>query len=105
MSKKELIIIGGLAILAILQSSFAPHFPLFNNNWFIWINPVNIAVAVITLFEKRKNRFAWIAAFWAGFFMNIYSGLFFGFWILVYLGFVAIVKLIVKRYVWIPSFW
>jgi hypothetical protein len=106
MNKKEFAVIVMLGMLAILQVSFAPHFELFDAPWFWWANFVDVAVLAIAIFEHRRGRVGWIAALWGGIFLDMYStGSFFGFWILLLGAVVAIVKLVLKKYVRIPSFW
>lgn len=105
MKKKEIVFIAALAALAIAQASFAPHFKLFAAGWFEWINFVDVAVAVFAVFEHRRNKFGWLAAFCGGFFLDLYSGRFFGFWIILLLALVALIKFAIKKYVRIPSYW
>lgn len=106
MSKRELVVFFILGILAIVQVSFVPHFGFFAGKWFEWANFVDVAVLVIATFEHRRGRLAWVAALWGGIFLDIYSsGRFFGFWIGLLLVLVAGVKLVLKKYVRIPSFW
>ena len=104
MSRKELVIIAILGFLAIIQTSFVPHFGLPFER-LSWVNLIDCAVFAIALFEKRENRVGWVTAFWGGIFLDIYSDQFFGFWILILLAIVAVVKLVLKKYVRIPSFW
>ena len=103
MSGREIAIIAFFLFLVIIQASFAPHLDL-PGQWSDWLNMVDIAVAVIALFEKRKHRASWIAALSGGIFLDIYSE-FFGFWILILLALVALIKFVLKKYVRIPSFW
>lgn len=104
MNRKDLIIVGILGMLAMIQASFMPHLPL-DLKLPPWVNLVNLAVVIIALFEKRKNNMGWVAAFWGGIFLDMYSGGFLGYWILILIGGVAFIKLILKKYVRIPSFW
>jgi hypothetical protein len=104
MTRKELAIIAALGFLVIIQVSFAPYLAL-PVKWLSWLNLVDLAVAVVVLFEKRRHNMGWAAAFWGGIFLDLYSTRFFGFWIMVLLAMVAFVKLVLKKYVRIPSFW
>jgi hypothetical protein len=105
MRKRQIAVIAVLGVLAVAQASFAPHFELFLSGWFEWVNFVNIAVVVTALFERRRNKFGWLAAFCGGFFLDLYSGRFFGFWMIFILALVALIKFVVKKYVRIPSYW
>lgn len=105
MNKKKAAIIVVFVVLLILQTSFVPHFKIFESGWFEWINFIDLAVVVIALFEHRRNGFGWLAAILGGIFLDLYSGRFFGFWILALLALVALIKFAVKKYVRIPSYW
>jgi len=105
MIKGKVLTILALALAAVLQASFAPHFTAFNGWWFEWVNFVTVPMAAITIFERRRRNFSWIAAIVAGFFLDLYSQRFFGFWIIFLLVFAAIVKFGIKKYVRIPSYW
>ncbi len=105
MNKKAAIIIAILGIFGIIQASIAPHFLFLGGTWLGWLNLVDAAVAAVALFEKRGNRLGWWAAAWGGVLLDLYSGRFFGFWIIILLGIVAFIKLIIKKYVRIPSYW
>lgn len=106
MSKKEFAVIIILGFLAIIQVSFVPHFGIDAVPGFKWLNLISLAVFVVAVFEHRRGRLSWAAALWGGIFLDLYSGYgFFGFWILSLAGIVAAVKLILKKYVRIPSFW
>ncbi len=106
MNKRDFLVIAILGILEIVQVSFAPHFDFFNMPRFRWLNLVDAAVLIIAMFEHRRGHLAWTAALWGGIFLEIYSsGKFFGFWILALLAVAAAVKLVLKKYVRIPSFW
>jgi hypothetical protein len=105
MNKGNVLALFLLAMLAVAQTSLAPHLALFRYPWFEWVNFVDVAVVVIAVFEKRSRRFSWIAAVLGGFFLDLYSTRFFGIWILAMLAAVAFIKLTLKKYVRIPSFW
>jgi len=105
MTKKELAVIGILGILAIIQVSFVPHFKILAVEWSRWINFIDTAVIVIAFFERRRGRLGWIAALSGGIFLDLFSGRFFGFWIALLLAAVGFIKMVLKKYVRIPSFW
>lgn len=92
-------------LAAILQTSFLPHFSFLGGWWFEWMNLITLPILAIAVFEKRRRRFAWTAAAWGGFLLDIYSQRFFGFWVIALLAMVLIIKLLIKKYVRIPSFW
>jgi hypothetical protein len=102
---RAVLIFVALLALVLAQSSFFNHFPLFLNKWFQILNLVVIFVAVFALFEKRSGRMSYLAAVWGGFLLDIYSEMFFGFWIALFLISVFAIKRVIKRYVSIPSFW
>jgi len=65
-----------------------------------------LAVVIIVLFEHRQEKLSWLAALEGGLLLDIYSTkIFFGFWTVIFFGLVAIIKLVLKQYVRIPSFW
>jgi len=105
MSKPEFVAVFCLGLLAIFQVSFAPHLKIFSGDWFKWINFIDLAVLVIALFERRRGAVGWLAALWGGIFLDMYSDRFFGFWMIVLFAIVGAIKLILKKYVRIPSFW
>ncbi len=105
MNKPEFMAIFCLGLLAIFQMSFVPHLKIFSGEWFRWINFVDVAVLAIALFERRRGAIGWLAALWGGIFLDIYSDRFFGFWMIVLFAVVGLIKLILKKYVRIPSFW
>lgn len=106
MNKKEFAVIMILGFLAIIQVSFTPHFTIYALPGSEWLNLIDIAVLAIAVFEHRRGRLGWVAALWGGIFLDLYSGYgFFGFWIILLAGIVAAVKLVLKKYVRIPSIW
>jgi hypothetical protein len=105
MTKKKILTILFFTILAISQASFFAHLAIFSNQWFEWVNFVSLAVAIVSLFERRRNNFSWFLAIFGGFLLDIYSSRFFGFWIIVLIILVAIIKFAIKKYVRIPSYW
>ena len=85
--------------LTLLQSSFFPHFPFGH-----WLNLVLIAVVLINLFTPHHSWWGVISAFFGGFFLDIFSEKFFGFWVLLLLAASILIKFILKKYVRFPVF-
>lgn len=88
-----------LYILTLLQTSFFPHFP-----GGYWLNLVLIAVVVVSLFENRKEKLGFFGAFFGGFFLDIFSENFIGFWVLILLAIAVFIKFVFKKYVRFPTF-
>jgi len=105
MNRRQLIIFAILTVLGLVQVSLIPHFFSFSWLWLEWINLLDVAVAAIALLEKRSHKFSWLAAAVGGGFLDFYSRRFFGFWIIVLLAVVALIKFVVKKYVRLPSYW
>jgi len=93
--KKALILIFSLYILTLIQVSFLPHFSL---KGYI-LNLVLISVILLNLFEKTDARLGEIAAFFGGFFLDVYSKGFFGCWILTLLAASLFIKYIIRKHV------
>jgi len=98
MFKKILISIVVFYFLVLIQTSFLVHFTIFN----AVPNIILILVVVWNLLEKRKNYFGVINALIGGFFLDIFSNYFIGFYVLILVGSAIFIKLIFKRYVRIP---
>jgi len=99
--KKFLLLILSLYILALVQTSFLVHFTIEG----LVLNLILIAVIIINFF-KSPNFYTKIgmgAAFFGGFFLDIFSESFIGFHILILLGLVIFIKFILRRYVRIPT--
>jgi len=88
-----------LYILTLLQTSFFPHFPLGH-----LLNFVLILVIVINLFEAQKGKLGLFGAFFGGFFLDIFSENFIGFWVLILLAIAVFIKFILRKYVRFPTF-
>ncbi|MFA6376512.1 MAG: hypothetical protein WCX69_03895 [Candidatus Paceibacterota bacterium] len=104
MNKQRVFLAAMLVALALIQVSLAPHFLIGGMVWFKWLNFIDVAVVAIALFEKKSNKFSWAAAVAGGVFLDLYSNPF-GVWIVILIGAVALIKFILKKYVWIPSYW
>jgi len=105
MIKKLILIAAAVIALFLLQTSFAPHFPFFAGRWFEWANFITLPVVLFALFERRRHNLGWGLAVLGGFLLDIYSARFFGFWIIVLSFAVLAIKLGIKKYVRLPSFW
>ncbi len=95
MVKKILISIIVFYFLVLIQTSFLVHFTVFD----AVPNLVLISVIIWNFLEKRKNYFGVINGLIGGFFLDIFSGRFIGFYILILAGLAIFIKLIFKRYV------
>lgn len=84
--------------LALWQSSFLAHFPIFN----IIPNLILIAVILINILEGPKNYSGIFAAFAGGFFLDIFSAGFIGFYVLILVAAAVLIKIILRNYVWSP---
>ncbi len=98
MLKKILISIIVFYFLVLLQTSFLVHFTVFG----AVPNIVLILVIAWNVLEKKRNYFGIANALIAGFFLDIFSNHFIGFYILILVGSAIFIKLIFKRYVRIP---
>ena len=98
MFKKILISIIVFYFLVLVQTSFLVHFTIFD----VVPNIVLILVVVWNILEKRKNHLGVINALMGGFFLDIFSNRFIGFYVLILVGLAIFIKLIFKRYVRIP---
>lgn len=97
---KIIICILGLYLLSVLQTSFFVHFRI----WGVIPNLVILLIALCGLLEKTENIFSRgvFLAFVGGFFLDLYSPHFFGFYILISVFMVVAIKIILKKYVRIP---
>lgn len=89
-----------LYILALIQTSFLVHFDF---KGYI-LNLILIAVVILNLFEKPRSYLGLWSAGFGGFFLDVFSETFFGFWILVLTTASLFIKFILKKYVRFPSF-
>lgn len=98
MVKKILILILFFYILVLLQTSFLVHFNVKG----IVPNLVLVSVILINFFEKPKENLGFISGICGGFFLDIFSENFIGFYILISVGLAISIKFILKKYVRIP---
>lgn len=121
MVKKILVIIILFYILVLFQTSFLVHFDIFSGK-LISYSLILVPIILISIFtpldskhltrlNNRKanltglaSRYDLIAAFSAGFFLDIFSGKFIGFHILILVGLVIFIKFILQKYVQMPIF-
>lgn len=98
MIKKAIILILFFYLLALLQTSFLVHFRIFG---FI-PNLILIFVIFYSLLESPKKHSGILAGFVGGFFMDIFSSGFIGFYVLILLAVSIFIKLVLRKYVWSP---
>ena len=98
--KRILILTLIFYFLVILETSFFAHFRIF---WFI-PNFIIILTIIINIFDKEKNFFSIgiLSAMIGGFFLDLFSSQFIGYYILILTGISLIIKIFLKRYVRIP---
>jgi len=97
---KFFIFILALYFFAVLQASFFAHFRVIG-----FVPNLTLFLVIIwNIFEKTENFFSFglLSAFLGGFFIDIYSSYFFGFYILIFLAVSIIIKKFLKKYVRIP---
>ncbi|MEA3296067.1 MAG: hypothetical protein U9Q27_02950 [Patescibacteria group bacterium] len=82
--------------LTLVEASFLIHFSVFD----IIPNLIFLSVIAINIFEKTQNKTGIFAGFIGGFFLDIWSSLFFGAQILILTSMSILIKMIVKKYVW-----
>ncbi len=104
--KKILIALFVFYFLSLFQSSFLVHFSFAG----ITLNLIFIIVLLLSIFENKKIseqlykekfwlKYSTLGAILGGFFLDIFSSQFIGFHILILLGTVAVIKIILKKYV------
>ena len=96
--KKILILILFFYILVLWQTSFLIHFNILG----ITPNLALILVVLINLFEKPEDFSGIFSAFAGGFFLDIFSSSPIGFYTLILLALAIFIKMILRKYVWVP---
>jgi hypothetical protein len=91
-----LIILFYLTVL--FQTSFFPHFPIGH-----FLNFVLVLVVIINLFEAQEGKLGLFGAFFGGFFLDIFSEIFLGFWVIILLAIAVFIKFILRKYVRFPT--
>ncbi len=99
MIKQIVLLILIFYFLTLLQSSFLVHFTLF---WGM-LNFIFIAVILLNIFTS-DIKLGISAAVIAGFFLDIFSENFFGFWFLILLTLSCFIKFVLEKYVQLPKF-
>ena len=96
--KSGILIILGFFILSLLQVSFLPHFPVAG-----WVpNIVLFSLVLLAFFASLTIGVE--AALAGGFFLDLYSHLPFGFWIILSLIIFLGARHILRNYVRIPQY-
>jgi rod shape-determining protein MreD len=98
MLKKLFYLVVGFYFLVLFQASFLPHFVF----WGMVPNAVILLIAFLNLFEKTDGKCGLVSAFFAGFFLDIFSGRFLGFYVLVCLGIAIFIKYVFRNYIKLP---
>lgn len=98
MIKRFLITLTVFYLLALLQTSFFIHFRI----WGAVPNLILILIMLINVFEKPKNNTGLLAGIIGGFFLDIFSSNFIGFYTLILLALSFLIKVILRKYVWSP---
>ena len=98
MLKALVLLVAIFYILALAQTSFLVHFQIFG----MVLNASLLTVLLFNIFEKPQKNLGLYAAVISGFFLDIFSGRPFGFWILILFLIALFVKLIFRKYVRIP---
>ncbi len=98
MAKKILMVTLFFYLLTLLQTSF---FPLLSN---YLPNLILISTILISLFEAPKSNLGVLSALIGGFFLDIFSENFIGFYILISLSLYLFIKFFLKEYVQTPIF-
>ena len=95
--RKILIFILFFYLLALWQTSFLVHFKV------LALAPlILIAVILINLLENTRHYSGIFAGFVGGFFLDIFSSGFIGFYVLILVASAVLIKIILRSYVWSP---
>ncbi|MFH1181192.1 MAG: hypothetical protein V1705_02165 [bacterium] len=95
MIKKYFLLLFSAYFLALIQASFWPHLNL--NPYFF--NVVLIGVILLNLFERRTGEMGFFFALASGFFLDIFSSFFIGFWVLMLAGASFFIKAFLKKWI------
>lgn len=98
MIKRVLVLLAVFYLLALMQTSFFIHFKI----WGIMPNFILISAILINIFEQPKKNTGLFAGFIGGFFLDIFSSSFIGFYALILLALSFLIKIIFRKYVWAP---
>lgn len=94
--KKGFFLVISFFILAMLQVSFLPHFSLVG-----WV-PNLVLISLVILAFVANPQTGIVAALSGGFFLDLYSALPFGFWIILSLALFFTARHILQHYVRLP---
>lgn len=86
-------------LLALLQTSFFVHFKI----WGVIPNFILISVLLINVLEKPQKNTGILAGLIGGFFLDIFSSNFIGFYALILVASSFLIKVIFRKYVWSPT--
>lgn len=95
--RKGVILLLLFLFLSFVQTSFLVHFVDV-----VYVNLVIAGFVIIALFEPRTSQTGYIAAFIAGFLLELFSSAPFGLWIIGFLAVSYIIKTFVRHYVSLP---
>lgn len=96
--KHGLLLAASFFILAMLQVSFLPHFSLVG-----WV-PNLVLITLVILASVVTPKTGTIAALSGGFFLDVYSVLPFGFWIILSLVVFFAARYFLQYYVRLPRY-
>ena len=88
-------------ILVLFQTSFLVHFSIFQRGLLTY-GFILILIAFLNFFTPHNQWWGIGSAFAAGFFLDIFSGSFIGFHILILVGLAIFIKFILQKHVQIP---
>jgi len=91
--KKILILFLFFYILVLFETIISPFFPL-----------LFLFVILINLFEAPQGKMGVFSALIGGFFLEVFSQKFFGFYCLILICISFFIKMIIKRVIELPSF-
>ncbi len=90
-------------ILVLFQASFLIHFDVFLEGFAGYIpNLTLIAVILVNVFEHPPKNLGIFSGFAGGFFLDVFSEHFFGFYVLILAGLAMVLKFILRNYVRFP---
>jgi len=93
--KKIFLILITLYFFTILQTSFLIYFSIFG----LVLNLVFIFVILLNSFERIEDNTGMLAALLGGFFLDVFSSRFFGFYTLILVFLSLIIKYVIKKHI------
>lgn len=97
---KLLLLVPLFFFLSVIQTSFLIHVTVFG----VVINLVLITFILINLIGPTRMALGLPSAVIAGFFLDVFSGTFFGFWVIILIIASLIIEAVMNRYVRSPVF-